>query len=619
MASFGVMNLWTLRQASRAQLLSSQARYLLPLTQSTAALSNSTRRDGLVSKYLGPQAGVSDPASHPNRWSMFVPAFLTHACIGAPYGWSALTSALTREQGVVAAAASDWSLDLCTYPMTILIGGGGLFAAMLGKWSAKVGPRRAMVQGCLTAGIGYGLAATSIVTHNIYLFYPSIALIAFGNGSVYTPPVQVMLDWFPDRKGLASGIVIGGFGSGALFFAPTMNKLMDLYSKAPDFLGKQLDILTEGGRQFAQIGGDLTEVVYASTADLAKLPFQGLAEGYYAVGTGSTGVGLAYGTLGAIYTSLILASSLGLRRAPLDFKPAGWNPVSTDGSGVMPSVHVDIVPKTPQFWLLFSTSALLCTGGMGIMSVAKPMITEVFSTAMPTVVTASFATAYLMAMAGGNLGGRVGWAAISDKIGRRATFGIFTTGGIATYASLPMIIEAVVADPNSSTSKLLLSLFCFNTMVGVTIMGGVFAVLPAYEADLFGAKYVGPIHSRFLLAATLSSLAGPALLLNLRSAAENKAIDSLMKTINPLTFEKQFNAPVDQLQDLVQAKTVTMSRLMEITPTGTIDPSPYIYNTTLYTMAGLVSAAAALHYMVKPVNSKYFDQTKLLEQKEKFT
>ena len=231
-----------------------------------------------------------------------------------------------------------------------------------------------------------------------------------------------------------------------------MNYLMRKFSEAPDYLGKNLEIITEGGKQFARMGEQLTEVVYASTADLAKIPLDGLIEGYYAVGTGSTGVGLAYGTIGAIYTSLVLSSAMMMKRAPVGFKPASWEPPVAVGN-TSSNVHVDLVPQTPQFWLLFSTASLLCTGGMGLMAVAKPMISEVFSTSMPAVVTTTFATAYLMALAGGNLGGRVGWAAISDRIGRRATFGIFTTAGIAAYASLPTIIEAVMADPNSQTAK----------------------------------------------------------------------------------------------------------------------------------------------------------------------
>ena len=331
---------------------------------------------------------------------------------------------------------------------------------------------------------------------------------------------------FFSRKGLASGVVIGGFGSGALFFAPSINYLMQKFAIAPQYIGNNLEIIVEGGKQFTKVGDQLIEVVFASTADLAKLPaMDGLMEGFYAVGTGNTGLGIAYGTMGLIYTSLVVSSALMLRRAPPGFKPAGWQPLQVNlRSTSSTNMHVDLLPRTPQFWLLFSTASLLCTGGMGLMSVAKPMITEVFSNAMPTVVTTTFGTIYLMALAGGNLGGRVGWAAISDLIGRRMTFGIFTTAGIAAYASLPMIIEAVVANPDSQAAKLLLALFCMNTMAAVTIMGGVFAVLPAYEADLYGQKYVGAIHSRFLLAASVSSLSGPALLLNLRSSAENKVI-----------------------------------------------------------------------------------------------
>ena len=93
----------------------------------------------------------------------------------------------------------DWGLDLATYPMTILIGGGGVAAALMGKWAAKAGPRRAMVQGSIIAGLGYVGAGVSILHHNIYALYGSIALIALGNGSVYTPPVQTLIDWFPDR------------------------------------------------------------------------------------------------------------------------------------------------------------------------------------------------------------------------------------------------------------------------------------------------------------------------------------------------------------------------------------------------------------------------------------
>ena len=124
------------------------------------------------------------------------------------------------------------------------------------------------------------------------------------------------------RKGLATGIVIGGFGSGALFFAPSMNFLMSKFSVAPAFLGSGgVELVTEGGRQFALVGDQLQEVVYASASELARLPLSGLAEGFYLVGSGSTGAALAYSTMGLAYTAIILASSLALKRAPTGFQP----------------------------------------------------------------------------------------------------------------------------------------------------------------------------------------------------------------------------------------------------------------------------------------------------------
>ena len=184
------------------------------------------------------------------------------------------------------------------------------------------------------------------------------------------------------------------------------------------------------------------------------------------------------------------------------------------------NVHVDLLLRTPQFWLLFTTSTLLSTGGMGLMSVAKPMISEIFSAQLPALVTAGFATSYLMAMSTGNLVGRVGWAALSDRIGRRHTFTAFAVSGLAVYASLPGLIHLIVGQPGSLAAPIVLGMFCLNTVLAVSILGGVYAVLPAYEADLYGRKYVGGIHTRLLPSATIASAVGPALILNLRSASE---------------------------------------------------------------------------------------------------
>merc|ERR1719315_436485 len=361
------------------------------------------------------------------------------------------------------------------------------------------------------------MTAGGVMTHNLPLVYTGNLMAGLGYGCGYTPPIQALINWFPDKKGLASGIVIGGFGSGALFFTPAINAMCIKFSTLPTYLGIGIEVVVENGRQFAQVGGQLQEVVYATASDLAKLPYDGLLEGFYVVGSGNTGVTAGLATIGAIYGVGILLASLLIKKPQPGYLPPGYTPPETSGGANVP---VDNLLKTPQFWLLWSTATLLATGGMGLMSVAKPMIQNVFTDAMPLLVTTSFGSGYLMAMAGGNLAGRIGWAAVSDKIGRRNTFHCYTLGSIPIFGCLPFLINECVTNPSGPLAPYYLGAFCFSSVAAVSILGGTFAVLPAYEADLYGPKYVGAIHGRFLLAATVSTILGPGLLLNLRKMAE---------------------------------------------------------------------------------------------------
>jgi len=565
-------------------------------------------KKGFMEKFLGPESSIASK-SFTNRWAMFVPAFATHVCLGAPYGWSAISSNLSKEFGFVASSSADWTLDLCTYPMSIMIAAGGISAALFGKWTMKVGTRKSMVVGGTLFGTAFGLTALGVSMHSLPLVYAGNMLAGIGYGCTYTPPIQALIEWFPDKRGMASGIVIAGFGSGALFFTPMMNMMSAKFAKMPEYLGKSIETITESGKMFTKVGDSMQEVVYATAADLAKLPYSDLAEGFYVVGSGNTGVAGALGTIAAVYGATVVTSALLMKKPAPGYIPQGWTPPpATSGAGS--NVDANTVLKTPQFWLLFSTSTMLCTGGMGLMSVAKPMISDVFTTSMPSLVTASFASSYLLAMAGGNLAGRLGWAAVSDKIGRKATFNCFTFGSVPIFAALPFCIEQVVMNPTGAMAPVYLGVFCASTVAAISIMGGTFAVLPAYEADLYGPKYVQAIHGRFLLAATLSTILGPSLLLTLRKSAESSAIQDLLSKVNPTAFKEAFGADLSQAQSLIEAKTLTISKLMTIMPPGTIDPSPFIYNNTMYTMAGLVSVGAMLHLAVRPVNPKYYEKIK---------
>ena len=143
------------------------------------------------------------------------------------------------------------------------------------------------------------------------------------------------------------------------------------------------------------------------------------------------------------------------------------------------------------------------------MSVAKPLMNEVFSARLPELVTASFAAKYVLVLAACNMGGRLGWAALSDKIGRRATFGLVTASSVPLWCSLPWVIEQVMV----SGSSVPLYAFIGGTGLAITVMGAAFATLPAYEAELYGPKHVGAIHGKMLFWPAAAAFAGPSMIM----------------------------------------------------------------------------------------------------------
>merc|ERR1719308_591295 len=317
---------------------------------------------GMASNTAGPST---------NRWTMFVPAFCTHVCLGAPYGWSAISAQLTRENGIVASAASDWALDVASYPMSVMIAAGGISAAAFGKWTIKAGVRKSLLVGGILYGTGFGVASMGVSMHNIGLMYAGNLLCGIGYGCAYTPPLQALIDWFPDRKGLASGLVIAGFGSGALAFTPAVNSLAAKFFVQPSYIGSTLPT-----------SYSLSDAVQCTASDLAKLPYDSLSPGWYLVNTGSTGIYQALAIMAIIYSSLIIASAFTIAKPCKGYTPAGYSPPATKINAAL-NVPVENVLSTPQFWLRFSTATLLATGGMSRMSVASPLVQEVFTTALP--------------------------------------------------------------------------------------------------------------------------------------------------------------------------------------------------------------------------------------------
>lgn len=188
----------------------------------------------------------------------------------------------------------------------------------------------------------------------------------------------------------------------------------------------------------------------------------------------------------------------------------------------------------------------------------------------------------------------MGWSYVSDKIGRRNTFYILTLGSVPLYLSIPTLVEMAV----TSGSAVPLYAFCGVTVAAISGMGGAYATLPPYEADIFGAKYVGAIHGRMLFFSSLAAIGGPSLLMKLRSIAESKAIADLLAVVDPAVFRENFGAPMESAAELLASKTLTINKLLALAPPGTLDPSPHLYDTTMLALSGLMATSVVVHHLV---------------------
>jgi hypothetical protein len=411
---------------------------------------------------------------------------------------------------------------------------------------------------------------------------------------------------------MATGMAIMGFGGGAMIGAPLKEFLIRLYYQAPDYLGSTdaVNLVTEGGRRFADIAGQLQEAVVIGANEVAGMIVPG-PEGVYLVGTGSTGVALTFITLGAAYLVVMLVAAFSYRVPPADWQPAGWVPPDAARRNKRmiseQNVHIDVAHKTPQFWQLWIVLCFNVTAGIGVLSVAATMMTEIFGTTLPNIVDSAFAGTYVVMISVFNMCGRFFWASVSDYIGRKNTYWIFFALGIALYLSIPFCAEQVGAAP----AAIWLVYFYAATMIIFTMYGGGFATIPAYLADVFGTRYVGAIHGRLLTAWSVAGVLGPEAITLLRDSASTSAIRRLAATVDPTRFAETFGTSIEQLDLLVAERTVTIANLMEIAPAGTVDPTSGLYNVTMYLMAGLLAIALVANATVRPVDQRYHLQETL--------
>lgn len=541
-----------------------------------------------------------------NRWRVPLASIAIHLCIGSVYAWSIYNPPLTRIQGVVASSAGDWSLSAVVWVFTVAIVSLGLAAAFAGKWLEEAGPRKVGVVAAFCWGGGYLVGALGILTHQLWLLYLGYGVIGgCGLGMGYVSPVSTLIRWFPDRRGMATGMAIMGFGGGAMIGTPMKEFFIRMFYQAPDYLGtaSEVSLVTEAGRRFAEVSGVLREVVVIGAAEVREMTVPG-PEGVYLVNTGATGVAETFLVIGLIYLAVMLIAAFSYRIPAEGWKPEGWTEPNEEKRGGLISthnVHLDEALKTRQFYQLWIVLCFNVTAGIGVLGVARTMITEIFGSSLPHIVDTAFAATYVVMISAFNMVGRFIWASASDYIGRRNTYWIFFLLGIVLYLSIPFSAQQVSASP----SIVWLVYFYAATMIIFTMYGGGFATIPAYLADIFGTKYVGGIHGRLLTAWSTAGVLGPLAITSLRQNSLTNAINDLVSRIDPVDFQSQFGAGVDQLETLVASNTVNIARLMEIAPPGTTDPTSSLYNSTMLLMAALLAIALVSNALMKPVDPKH--------------
>ena len=328
---------------------------------------------GLFSK----EASVASPSF--NRWWLIPASLLINLPIGQAYAFSVFNLPLTRVIGVTESTPEDWRLTTVGWIFTLAYIFLGLSAGVGGKWQDRVGPRMSGVVSAVCFGGGFVLSALGVWLHQIWLLYLGYGVLGgCGLGLGFNTPIGMLIRWFPDRRGMATGLSIMGFGGGAIIASPMSVMLM---------------------QQFAS--------------------------------PTSVGVAETFLVLGATYFLSMLIGALMCRVPPPGWQPEGWTAPATPTSGR--SVTLADALHTRQFYLLWTVLLLNVTAGIGVLGQAAAMIQEVF-TGLSTPAAAAFVS--LLSLF--NMGGRLLWSSLSDQIGRRTTYAIFFTLGPILYAAVPL-------------------------------------------------------------------------------------------------------------------------------------------------------------------------------------
>jgi MFS family permease len=371
-----------------------------------------------------------------NRWRIALAAVAIHLCVGSAYAWSVFNKPIEALRPGFAKGAS-------AYTFSIAIALLGISAAFGGRWLEEAGPRAAATLAALCFGGGLVIGGFGIETGQLWMLYAGYGVIGgIGLGLAYISPVSALVKWFPDRRGMATGLAVLGFGGGSLIAAPLSNALIE-------------------------------RVGVPSTLYL----------------------------LGAGYGTVMLLAARTLKRPPDGWLPERFAHAPGRGTGIETTFTRGEALRTPQFWLLWLMLFVNITAGISILAQGSPLMQDLFGR------TPAQAAAFLSVIALANALGRLGWASLSDLVGRRTVFLSFFAVQAVLFWSIPHF---------GRTGQW--HTFQLAALVIFTMYGGGFATVPAFLADLFGARNVGAIHGAILTAWSAAGVAGPLVITRVREA-----------------------------------------------------------------------------------------------------
>jgi MFS transporter, OFA family, oxalate/formate antiporter len=367
-----------------------------------------------------------------NRWTIAIAGVLLQVALGAVYAWSVFRAPLMKQFG--------WSISEVTLTFTITIFVVGFAAFFGGLWLNRKGPRVVALTGGFLYGLGVFLASFS--DHKLWTLYLTYGVIGgIGLGFSYIVPVAVLVKWFPDRRGLITGVAVGGFGAGALVTAPVATRLIQ-----------------------------------------------------------SVGVLQTFAYLGIAFLVVTVIAGYFMQNPSEGWKPEGWAPTTSQASQLSSRDYtLGEALRTWQWWALWLLLFLNTSAGISVISQEAPLFQELAR------VTAVAAAGMVGVASIGNAFGRVFWAWASDSITRRATFVVMFIAQIILFWAIPSITSA--------------SVLTIVTFIVLMCYGGGFGTMPAFAADYFGSRNVGPIYGLMLTAWGFASAFGPLLIAYLRQVS----------------------------------------------------------------------------------------------------